>query len=78
MRAVKTRTITASHFSARCLTLLDEVSATSCELVVTKGGRPVARVIPFDGQGSLKGSVTVNVSEDELIAPLDVQWDALR
>jgi prevent-host-death family protein len=39
-------TISASEFKAKCLHLLDEVQRTGQELVVSKRGRPVARVVP--------------------------------
>jgi prevent-host-death family protein len=68
--------ISASQFKARCLSLLDEVAESGAELTVTKRGRPVARVVPADPAASLRGSVAYNVSDDELIAPLDPEWDA--
>lgn len=67
--------ISASQFKARCLALLDEVGE-GAELVVTKRGRPVAKVVPVDEGASLRDSVTYNVSDEELIAPIDVEWDA--
>lgn len=45
---------------------------------MTKRGRPVARVVAIDEPQALGGSVTFHVSDDELIAPLDVAWDADR
>jgi len=42
------RTIPAGEFKARCLKLLDEVQRTGEELIVTKRGRPVARVVPTE------------------------------
>jgi prevent-host-death family protein len=64
------RTISASQFKARCLALLDEVAESGQALVVTKRGKPVARVEAFDPPRSLEGSVTFLVSDEELIAPL--------
>jgi len=37
--------ITATEFKAKCLQLLDEVQRSGQELVISKHGRPVARVI---------------------------------
>jgi prevent-host-death family protein len=37
--------ISATDFKARCLHLLDEVQRTGEELVISKRGRPVARVV---------------------------------
>jgi prevent-host-death family protein len=68
--------ISASQFKARCLALLDEVSESGSELVVTKRGRPVAKLVPVEGGVSLHGTVTYNVSDEELIAPIDVEWEA--
>ena len=38
--------ITATEFKAKCLRLLDEVNRTGVELVISKRGKPVARIIP--------------------------------
>ncbi len=70
------RTVSASQFKAQCLAMLDEVAATGEEVVVTKRGRAVARVSPVAQPESLRGSVTFNVSDDELVEPLDMRWDA--
>ncbi len=43
---MKERTLSATQFKARCLALLDEVASTRRSLVVTKHGKPVARVVP--------------------------------
>jgi prevent-host-death family protein len=68
--------LAASRFKAQCLGLLDEVAATGESLVITKRGRPVARIAPIEAPASLRGSVTFKVSEENLIAPLPEQWDA--
>ena len=75
---MSTRTVSASQFKAKCLGMLDEVAATGEEIVITKRGRPVARVLSAEEPASLRGSVSFNVSDDELIAPLDVEWDAAQ
>ena len=72
------REITATSFKARCLALLDDVADSGAELVVTKRGRPVARVTPIDPEASLHGTVTVLVDDEELIAPLGESWEAER
>lgn len=70
------RTIPAGQFKARCLKLLDEVAETGETIVVTKRGKPVARVEPVEEPRSLVGSVTFLVSDEELIAPIDEVWNA--
>ena len=39
--------IKASIFKARCLALMDEVAASGEEIVVTKNGKPVSRLVPI-------------------------------
>ena len=70
--------VSASRFKAQCLALLDDVALTGEEIVVTKRGRPVARVVAIDEPRQLDGSVTFHVSDAELIAPLDITWDAAQ
>jgi prevent-host-death family protein len=42
------RTVAISELKAHCLRLVDEVAQRRSELVVTKRGRPIARVVPLD------------------------------
>lgn len=69
--------ITASDFKARCLRLLDEVAASKVPLVVTKRGRPVAKLVPIteDAPSRLLGSVRYETEED-LLAAVGDAWDA--
>jgi prevent-host-death family protein len=78
MMTMVMKEISASKFKAQCLALLDDVATTGEPIVVTKRGKPVARVVPVAEPRSLVGSVTFNVSDDELIEPIDEVWDALR
>jgi prevent-host-death family protein len=73
-----TKQITATEFKARCLRLLDEVADTGETLVVTKRGRPVARVEPSTPPLDLSGSVKLLVGAEEFVEPLEVAWDAER
>jgi prevent-host-death family protein len=73
---MSTRSVSASRFKAECLAMLDEVAATGEEVIVTKRGRPVARVVAAQEPASLLGSVTYNVSDEELAKPLGIPWDA--
>ena len=56
------KTIGAAKFKEQCLALLDHLDAEG--LVITKHGKPVARVIPFEKQeadliGSLRHKIKV-------------------
>jgi prevent-host-death family protein len=70
-------TVAAGEFKAKCLALLDRVAATGEPLVVTKRGRPVARVVAARAPNppSLRGSVTVR---GDLVAPVLDRWDVDR
>lgn len=68
------RTITATRFKAECLGILDAVAATGEPVVVTKRGRPVARVVSA-AEPDLLGSVTFLSGDDALMSTLD-PWDA--
>ena len=61
------RSIPATEFKANCLALLDEVAMTKETLVVTKHGRPIARVLPAGERRGLIGSVTFHISDDEFV-----------
>lgn len=67
------RTVAASEFKARCLALLDRVADSGDVLVVTKRGKPVARVVPIrrPEATSLRGSVT---TRGDLVAPVLDAW----
>jgi len=73
------RTISAAHFKARCLKLMDEVNKTGKEIVITKRGKPVARLTapkharPSSGFGYMKGTVKIL---GDIVGPLGVKWDA--
>jgi prevent-host-death family protein len=72
-------TIPVSEFKARCLGLLDQVASRRLRLIITKRGKPVARVEPADSDavdvyGCLEGRVKI---KGDLTEPLDVQWEAL-
>jgi len=72
------RTISAAEFKARCLALLDEVCATKETVVVTKRGKPVARVVAVEEPvrpRTLRGSVRYL---GNIVAPIDEAWEALR
>jgi prevent-host-death family protein len=72
------RTIPAGRFKAQCLKLLDEVAETGETIVVTKRGKPVAKVEPVAEPPSLAGSVIYLVDDDELLFSTGEVWDVER
>jgi prevent-host-death family protein len=58
------KTISAADFKARCLTLMDDVGSTGEILLITKRGKPVAKLVPAAKKnrefiGRLKGVVEI-------------------
>lgn len=48
------RKMSAAKFRAECLQVLDTVAAARTEVVVTKRGKPVARIVPITESGSTR------------------------
>jgi len=46
----KVSTVPAGKFKAQCLGLMDDVSERHCEIVITKRGKPVAKLVPAEKQ----------------------------
>lgn len=77
--SVDERVIMASTFKERCLALLDQVEKTKVSFVVTKHGRPVARVVPIEesvGRRPTDGSVRLVADDDEAYFSTGEPWDA--
>lgn len=72
---IKTREIAAGEFKSKCLALLDEVARTGETLIVTKRGKPVAKLTPVEPPPSLIGSI---LYQGDVISPIDVEWEANR
>jgi antitoxin (DNA-binding transcriptional repressor) of toxin-antitoxin stability system len=70
------RKIKASEFKAKCLKLIDEVAETGEAIVITKRGKPIARVErerkSNSGSlfGSLAGSLTPTDPHDNLFSAM--------
>lgn len=73
------RTIMASRFKAECLTILDQVAELKISVIVTKHGRPVARLVPMEfgvSTDDLIGSVTLVAEDDEAYYSTGAAWEA--
>ncbi len=72
------RTIKASEFKAKCLKLMDEVAETGEEIVITKRGRAVAKLLPVRRRrgapfGLYRDQIRIL---GDIGAPIDVEWNA--
>lgn len=70
------KSIAAGKFKAECLALLDRVARTGEPLVVTKRGKPVAKVVPIpEAKRSLIGSVKFH---GDIVGPILGEWEIDR
>jgi prevent-host-death family protein len=76
-----TERLAAADFKARCLALMNHVRETGAEYVITKHGRPVAKLVPYTGGpkqslfGSMKGTV---LRYERPFDPVDADYDVNR
>lgn len=77
----ESRTMPAGEFKNRCLALMDEVNETGAEIVITKYGRPVSRLVPArrkapDMWGRYREQVRIT---GDIVAPAvdSGEWEAV-
>lgn len=79
MEAAVDTTIGAGDFKAKCLRLIDDVGTKRQTLLITKRGRPVARLVPVAPQTALFGAMAGSVHEEaDIVSPLGEDWDAAK
>ena len=75
--------IRISKFKATCLAVLDRVAQTRESVLLTRRGKPTARIVPpapspaGSWLGAMKGSVTIH---GDIVAPVSEpsDWEVLR
>ena len=71
--------VAIEDFQKKCLTFVELIQGNSEEIVITRSGEPVAKLVPVNGDqqkpvfGFMKGSVTIH---GDIVAPLDEKWEA--
>jgi prevent-host-death family protein len=70
--------VSAATFKAECLRLIERVRQERTEVVVTRYGKPVARLVPYaEAPLSIFGHVAgAVVSHGDLVSPTGEDWDA--
>ena len=73
------RTITASEFKAKCLKLMDEVADSGEEIVITKNGKPVAKLTPYRETpefsfGRYRDKIEIH---GDIVSPMPPEWFAI-
>ena len=70
------QTIKASEFKARCLKLMDEVAKSGNEIVITKNGRPVSRLVPYRNKPQMffgRHRDKIRILGD-IVSPMPAEW----
>ncbi len=72
-------TLSVSEFKATCLAVLEDIHKQKKRVVITKRGKPIAEVIPFEAvyeEIPLKDTVTFI---GDIISPVaENDWEALK
>lgn len=70
--------IGAGQFKAQCLQLMDQVQQSRQEIVITKHGKPVAKLVPVEESaaqsvfGYLQGTVEI---VGDIVSSLEEDWE---
>ena len=73
----ETQRISAAEFKANCLRLMDEVARRRAPIVITKRGKPVAKLVPIDEPrvdpfGCMSGTIKIL---GDIVGPIeDAGW----
>ncbi len=76
------KTMGISQFKIHALRILDQIAKTREPIIITRGGKPLAQIVPCDDSksdhkpGKLKDTL---VFEKDILSPLgDEMWDACK
>ncbi len=72
--------VTAKQLKCRCLALLNEVVHRRKEVIITKRGRPIAKLVPVESDtnelfGGMRGTIRVT---GDIVGPTGERWNAQR
>jgi prevent-host-death family protein len=76
------KTIAAGEFKARCLQVMEDVRTKRVPVLITKRGKPLAKLVPPDDKppeifGCLAGKIEILGDVVSPITPLE-DWESLK
>lgn len=80
------KTMAAGNFKTHCLSVIDEVHDRHEEVIITKHGKPMAKLVPLEEPGDIFGCMKGQILGD-LVEPVitpeewaeaDQEWDELN
>ncbi len=82
MYSMKTKIMPAGVFKASCLAVMDEVQSKCETVIITKHGKPVAKLVPMNTErdeifGFMKGKITIT---GDVVKPIisASEWKRLK
>jgi prevent-host-death family protein len=72
------KSIGAGAFKAKCLAIIDDVHANGGELIITKRGKPMAKLVPVAAEkpesifGALRGKLKI---VGDIVSPIVEPWE---
>ncbi len=81
-KSTPAKTMKASEFRANCLKLMDEIAEAGGEIVITKRGKPISKLVPYKTApnnktnpdavfGSHKGRIEIL---GDIVSPMPAEW----
>ena len=75
--------IAVGQFKAKCLKLMDDVYKGHEEIIITKYGKPIAKLVPIDDEEKFKtpifelleGMITIS---GDITSPIGEKWNVIE
>jgi prevent-host-death family protein len=76
------KTMRISEFKTHALRILEEIAETREQITITKRGKPIATVVPYQGENGKPQAGRLSqhlVYEKDIVSPLEENlWEATR
>ena len=70
--------LSVSKFKATCLSVVEEVAKSKKPVIITKRGKPIAELIPYEETKPVPLKDTVTFIGDIVSPVAEEDWEALR
>jgi len=69
------KTVAISEFKTKCLDLITKMDKTKKPMVITKNGKPVAKLVPYKSDNNLKALRGKVKHYGDIISPIEEGWN---
>lgn len=70
------KTVAISEFKSKCLDLIKKMDKTKKPMIITKNGKPVAKLVPFKSDNNLEALRGKVKYYGDIISPIEEDWNA--